>query len=130
MVVRPEEWTQPKSTTAEQPDIGQTPNEVTGIEQAAAEWPLLEYIDIADSLRSGIAIVLLYHYDCPDCREAIPLYEQMNRDLADNYETVKIAFIEVPPYGLAAEDPVGAETACLKGKLDASKKWYFTTPLV
>ena len=121
-VVRPEEWTQP--------DHPQTPNDVTGIEQTAAEWPMLDYIDIADSLRSGIVIVLLYHYDCPECAEAIPLYEQMNRNLAGNYETVNIAFIEVPPYGPASEDLVPPETTCLKGKLDASKKWYFTTPLV
>ena len=75
-------------------------------------------------------VVLLYHYDCPDCLEAIPLYDQMGRDLSDNNNAIRIAFIEVPPYGPLAASPIPPETLCLEGKLDPSKKWYLTTPLV
>ena len=125
IVVRHEEWTKPKPVISEQAKVVQTPDEETG-----EEWPLLEHIDIADSLRSQIAIVLLYHRDCPDCREAIPLYDRMSRELAGNEEAIRIAFIEVPPYAPEEDDPVPAETTCLKGRLDASIKWYFTTPLV
>jgi len=53
------------------------------------EWvgkklPILEQIDIGERLRAGNWLVLLYHYDCPGCAEAIPMYEQMARNLAGN----------------------------------------------
>ena len=44
------------------------------------ELPILEHIDIAESLKKGTWLVLLYHYDCPDCAWAVPMYEQMARD--------------------------------------------------
>lgn len=94
-------------------------------------WPLLQYIDIADSLRSQIAIVLLYHSDCPNCREAIPKYEEMARDLTGNENAIRIAFIEVPPYGSPEDNPVSPDTICLAGKLASTKQWYnITTPLI
>jgi len=100
-------------------------------EEAGEEWSMLEHIDIAESLRSGIAVVLFYHDDCPDCREAIPLYDQMSRQLpADSEGLIKIAFIEIPPYGLQEDSPIPPDTACLTGRLDSSKKWYITTPLI
>jgi len=111
------------------PDIGDD-YIVVRHEETGEEWSLLEHIDIADSLRSQIAIVLLYHRDCPECREAMPLYDRMSRELAGNEEAIRIAFIEVPPYDPQEDDPVPAGTTCLKGRLDASMKWYFTTPLV
>jgi thiol-disulfide isomerase/thioredoxin len=107
---------------------GNEPNKGTPAHsQPAQEWPLLESIDIADSLRSGSVVVLLYHYDCPDCKEAIPLYEKMSRELGD---AVLFAFIAVPPHGAGEQDPVPADTMCLKGSLDAKKKWFLMTPVV
>ena len=137
---KPQEAVQQKVTVEEQPAEKaaveeQTPEKALSEAQpsetvAAEEWPLLEYIDIADSLRPEISIVLLYHHDCPDCLEAIPAYEQMNLELAGNYDAIRVAFVEVPPFGPESEDPIPADTTCLKGKLDPSKKWYFVTPLV
>ena len=98
--------------------------------QNEQEWSMLKHIDIADSVRTEMAIILFYHYDCPDCREAIPRYEQMNSELAGNEDAIRIAFIETPPYGPEDESPIPAETRSLTGRLDASEKWYFTTPLV
>jgi thiol-disulfide isomerase/thioredoxin len=132
-VVRPEEWTRKESTkkySAKHKNAESLDEEMTNGKVHGEEWPLLKYIDIADSLRSGIVVVLLYHYDCPDCIQAIPLYDQMGRDLSDNEEAIRIAFIEVPPYGPSEESPIPGETLCLEGRLDPSKKWYFTTPLV
>lgn len=92
---------------------------------------MLKYIDIADSLRSNIAVVLLYHADCPDCREAIVRYDQVSREMAANEDAIRIAFIEVPPYGPEQDSLIPSDTPCLKGKLDSSKEWYnITTPLV
>jgi hypothetical protein len=94
------------------------------------EWPLLKSIDIAASLRLGIAVVLLYHYDCPNCREAIPQYDQMCHDLAGNEDSIKFAFVEIPPYGTEKDNPIPAGTLCMTGKLDSRKKWIFQTPVV
>ena len=40
------------------------------------ELPILEYIDIAESLKKGTWLVLLYHYDCPDCVVTIPKFPE------------------------------------------------------
>ncbi|MHC4647895.1 MAG: hypothetical protein ACYTBJ_20725, partial [Planctomycetota bacterium] len=91
------------------------------------ELPILEHIDIAESLRTGNWLVLLYHYDCPDCAIAIPKYEQMARGLAANEDFLRIAFIEVPPYGPGAVRP---NSPCTLGRLDESKEWFVTSPAV
>jgi thiol-disulfide isomerase/thioredoxin len=99
--------------------------------QAGEEWSMLKHIDIAESLRSGITVVLLYHDDCPDCREAIPLYDRISRELLTGGEgLIQIAFVEIPPYGSQEDSPIPPDTPCLTGRLDASKKWYITTPLI
>jgi len=98
---------------------------------ASDEWPqwaLLEHIDITESLRSGIVVVLLYHYDCPTCKEAIPMYDRLNSEMAEG--GIRFAFIEIPPYCQSQDNPVPADTNCLTGKLDTSKEWYIMTPLV
>ena len=91
------------------------------------ELPILEYIDIADSLRTGNWVILLYHYDCPDCTEAIPKYEQMARDLAGNGDFLRIALIEMPPYGPPV---VASGSPCTLGRLANTKEWFVTTPAV
>ena len=113
------------------------PAEPNNKQQAAVksddkEWPLLKSIDIADSLRSGIVVVLLYHYDCPNCREAIPQYDQMCHDLAGNEESIKFAFVEIPPYCTEKDNPIPPGTLCMTGKLASqnNKKWIFQTPVV
>ncbi len=92
------------------------------------KWPLLAHIDIADKISTGFVVALLYHYDCPECRQAIPQFEQINQVLSGN--DIAVAFIEIPPYGSADQNPVKPDTNCLSGKLDDSKKWYAKTPLI
>ncbi len=89
------------------------------------ELPILEHIDIAESLKSGTWLVLLYHYDCPDCGHAIPMYEQMARDLEGNEDFLRIALIAVPPYG---RGPVSENSPCILGHLPETKEWFVTTP--
>ncbi|MFC1781165.1 MauE/DoxX family redox-associated membrane protein [Planctomycetota bacterium] len=96
-------------------------------EWVGKELPILEYIDIADTLRTGTWLVLLYHYDCPDCGVAIPQYEQMGRDLEGNEDFMQIALIAVPPYGRAK---ISENTLCTLGKLNEVKEWFLTTPAV
>jgi len=94
---------------------------------AGKELPILECIDIAERLKTGNWLILLYHHDCPDCSEAIRKYEQMARDLAGNGDFLRIALIEMPPYG----PPLApADSACTIGRLANAKEWFVTTPAV
>lgn len=89
------------------------------------ELPILDQIDICDRLGKGTWLLLFYHYDCPDCREAIPKYEQMACDLGGNGDFLRIALVEVPPYGPAV---LGTSAFCTLGRLAATKEWFITTP--
>lgn len=91
------------------------------------ELPILEHIDIAVTLKKGTWLVLLYHYDCPGCDTAIPIYEQMARDLEGNEDFLRIALIAVPPYG---RGPVSENSPCKLGKLNTTKEWFVTTPAI
>jgi hypothetical protein len=109
-VIRPTEWISP--------------------DENHKEWSMLKHIDIASSLRSNIAIVVLYSAECDTCHKAIPLYDQMGRDMAGNEDSIRFAFVEIPPYASEKDDIVPVDTPCLRGRLDSSKKWYVQTPLV
>ena len=91
------------------------------------ELPILEHVDIAETLKKGTWLVLFYHYDCPDCDTAIPKYEQIACDMAGNEDFLRIALIAVPPYGRC---PVSGNSPCALGRLTESKKWFVTTPAV
>jgi len=91
------------------------------------ELPILKHIDIGDTLKTGTWLLLFYHHDCPDCQRAIPQYEQMARDLKGNEDFLRIALIEVPPYGQA---PVRQDSPCTLGRLGDVKQWFVTTPAV
>lgn len=118
-VVKPDQWITEKPTS-----------EQTAAEQPTEDWPMLKHIDIADSIRSGITVVFFYRHDCSICHEAIPIYDQMARDLSGDEDGIKIAFIEIPPYGPEHDSPIPSDTPALTGKLDAAKEWFITTPLV
>jgi thiol-disulfide isomerase/thioredoxin len=94
------------------------------------EWPMFKYIDIADSLKSGITIVVFYSTECESCHQAIPIYDQICRDMAGNEDSILFAFIEIPPYAPEKNSLIPADTPCLRGKLDSSKAWYTQTPLI
>ena len=89
------------------------------------EMPILDHIDIAESLKKGAWLVLLYHYDCPDCAWAIPMYKKIARELAGNEDFLRIALIAVPPYG---RGPVSENSPCTLGRLAGTKEWFVTTP--
>jgi len=91
------------------------------------ELPILEHIDIAESLTKGTWLILFYHHDCLGCGAAIPKYEQISRDLAGNEDFLQIALIAVPPYG---RDPISENCPCTLGRLAETKEWFVTTPAV
>jgi hypothetical protein len=89
------------------------------------ELPILDYIDIGDKLRNGTWLVLFYHYDCPECDYAISICEQVARDLTGDTDFLKIALVEIPPYGPYA----GSDSSpCIVGQLVDTKDWFVATP--
>ncbi len=110
-VVNPEEW-------------------ITQGQQSVGEWPMLGYIDIAQSLRSNIVIVVFHSNECETCHEAIPVYDQMARDMAANKDAMQFAFIEIPPYAELQDTLVPVDTPALTGRLESSLEWKMLTPLV
>jgi hypothetical protein len=91
---------------------------------------ILDYIDIADRLRSGAWTLVLYHHDCSACIAAIPGYEQMARDEHGKTAQSHVALIEMPPYAAAGENAVSASSLCMLGKLSDKREWFATTPVV
>jgi hypothetical protein len=91
------------------------------------ELPILPYVDIGEQLATGNWLLVLYHYDCPDCSRAIPMYEQMARDMEGNEDVLRIALVEVPPYG---QSLVSRDSPCVLGRLTDVKEWFVTTPAI
>jgi thiol-disulfide isomerase/thioredoxin len=156
-VIRPSQWTTVKSVKPVKPlppvdtntslvaadanvavvikppvtDANMEPNKAAPAPvQPQHEWPMFKRIDIADSLRSGIVVVLLYHFDCPGCQEAIPRYEKLNKELSGNEDAIRFAFIAIPPYGEEKLNPVPKDTKCLTGKLISDRKEIMMSPFV
>jgi thiol-disulfide isomerase/thioredoxin len=91
-------------------------------------WPLLQYIDIGDRLKTGDWIVFMYHNDCPDCRMDVPKYEKFYGDLKGN--NVDMAFIEMQPYEQGDKQLIPKESKVPWGQLSSVKTWYVETPVV
>jgi hypothetical protein len=91
--------------------------------------PILKYTDIGDELSHGSWLVVLYHHDCPRCRELVPEYEGRAAASAADPTAPKTAFVAVPPHGdlLWQFDP---DSPCRLGRLKDTKTWFVTTPAV
>ncbi|MEN6306476.1 MAG: MauE/DoxX family redox-associated membrane protein [Anaerohalosphaeraceae bacterium] len=118
-----------------QPDPNTKPVEpvtpVPNTEVKLSAW--LDQIDIADQLKQGIVVVLMYHHDCPTCATMVPKYDQYYskmKELGD--DSMTLAYIAIPPY--SDKGPIPADTLCLKGKLKEKETkgeiWAITSPYV
>ncbi|HPO71089.1 MAG TPA: hypothetical protein PKV53_12405, partial [Anaerohalosphaeraceae bacterium] len=98
---------------------------------ASQQWEWMPYIveeTVRKELAEGIAVVLMYHYDCPTCAQMVPLYSAYCKQMTEQgNEAFKIAFLAVPPYG---QGPVPADTTCIQGTLTDQQKWELTSPYV
>ncbi|HOK96895.1 MAG TPA: hypothetical protein PKW71_12305 [Anaerohalosphaeraceae bacterium] len=116
-----------------QPDDSQTrpPANSQPARPASQQWEWMPYIveeTVRKELAEGIAVVLMYHYDCPTCAQMVPLYSAYCKQMTEQgNEAFKIAFLAVPPYG---QGPVPADTTCLQGTLTDQQKWELTSPYV
>ena len=93
-------------------------------------FPLLEYIDIGSEIGCESCVLLLYHYDCANCQEAIEKYEALSLELAVRSERSRVALIEMPPYAPDGSSSTTRNTPCMRGRLNAGKEWFVETPLV
>jgi hypothetical protein len=91
--------------------------------------PLLPYADIGNELSRGRWLVVLYHHDCPRCRDVVPAYAARARAAAADPTAPRIAFLAVPPHG-APSWQFAPGSSCREGKLTASKEWFVVTPAV
>jgi thiol-disulfide isomerase/thioredoxin len=139
-VINPGKWHNNPDTNPDRPPTNVNPDTEPNLparrttaepnEADLPDWQLmLNHVDIAEQLRTSVKIVLFYHYDCPDCAVAIPLYSEYSKELAGD-EQIQFAFIKGPPYGPDELDPVPDDTIALVGKLDQSRDWIFESPLV
>lgn len=99
-------------------------------------WELLPLIDIADALKQGMAITVMFHTTCPTCRDVIPAYEKAIEELGEI--PITVAYVEIPPYGDPTDSPVPENAFGIYGRLaelgtddkGRKQKWYIGTPLV
>jgi hypothetical protein len=89
--------------------------------------PILNQIDIGMQLEDGNWIVLLYRHNCPDCEETKRMYEQISDDLQSIEGYLRIALIEVPPWGTKL---ISKNDSFIIGQLVDTKKWFVTIPTV
>ena len=91
-------------------------------------FPLLQYIDLQHQLAEGKWVVVLYHHDCPECRDVIPEYEQLAHRLAGRLDGLRVGLIEMAPY--ARDDDLGSgDGTCARGRLADVKEWFTATPV-
>ena len=91
--------------------------------------PLLNHIDVGNQLRKGQWRVLLYHHDCPQCRETIRAYVQCAQGSTLKSDFSRIALVEIPPYGDSINAMELERTTCLLAKLNSTKTWFVETPV-
>lgn len=93
-------------------------------------FPLAAHIDVGGTLSQGEWTVVLYRHDCPDCRQALPRYQERAREQSIARRTSRLALVQLPPY---AEHEVGLtspdRSACLYGVLSDAAHWFAVTPI-
>ena len=93
------------------------------------ELPILEYIDIAEMLKKGTWLVLLYHYDCPDCKSTLDLLfaTLLRLPASQKYFVKKFIAVSLPPHGVIT---FGSSCIFKHTELNISKKVIVESPLV
>lgn len=86
-----------------------------------SDFPILQYIEpaeVRELLKAGDCTIVFYRYGCSRCEETMFDLESKGAS--------KVVCVEVPPYGVADEVPVGFVRAKLTDRL----AWIVETPVV
>ena len=94
------------------------------------QLPLLEYIDISETLAEGKWIVVFYRHDCTTCINEVKRYEDSAKSLVGIPNVPHVAFIQMPPYAKPGENFLSSKTLCPVGRLSDAKKWFVQTPQI
>ena len=137
-VIGPNEIRPPKTGTEKvKPDDPVDPNVDPGttidpnVEPAAEEWKCLKKIDIADKIRKGMNIILLYRDDCDKCHEAMPMFEEYATQFGTGENSIRIAFVQLPPFDEDKPSSIPPDTKCFTGKYnpDENETVFGATPI-
>jgi hypothetical protein len=93
-------------------------------------FPLLDQIDNGVRIRTGQWLLVLYHYDCKTCLEAIPAYSFWAENAASDKKDIHLAFISIPPNAPQGHEPIESSPSYMRLSLRADYDWIATTPVV
>lgn len=93
-------------------------------------FPFFNEIDCGNQLRRGRWLLVLYHYDCDSCRQAIPKYRSLALNSRNDSGQPYLAFIAVPPLAPGGQDPVPPSASYAHLSLRPDHDWFATTPVV
>jgi hypothetical protein len=85
-------------------------------------FPLLDYVDVGEELKSNRWQVLLYRHDCPRCESAL---RQLTVDRAMN-----LAVVSVPPHTAITKRVDVERDKVVLGRLPDRGTWILETPTV
>lgn len=107
---------------AEGETIRLTPDEWVG-----RPFPLARYIDGGERLKTGEWAVMFYHADCPKCRDALPLFVGLARQLADGTNSTRVALVEMPPFAVESRAS-GSGATYHQFRLSDRHRWLVDAP--
>ena len=87
------------------------------------EFPLIPFMSPQINMNEGIWTVLMYHHDCPQCRDALPKYIALAEHMRAAADGVLL--LELPPYATNPPDAGAAEHA----RLSADREWFVEAPV-
>jgi hypothetical protein len=93
-------------------------------------FPLLNDIENGDQLRTGRWLLVLYHYDCDSCLQAIPNYRLWAMAAGNDDTRPRLAFIAMPPVAPEGQEPVTPSATYQRLLLRPDHDWFATTPVV
>jgi hypothetical protein len=98
------------------------------VEPEVEKWEHLENIDIAEVISSGMKITVLHRHDCDKCHETLPIFEEYAEMFGTDSDSIRIALVELPPFGESTGYVIPEDTKCLQGKF--TKKLLVQTPVI
>jgi hypothetical protein len=107
------------ATEAEQSPSADTSQIIDPEANVGRQLSFLDQIQAHQSISQGRWLLVMFHYDCLECRKSFPAFQ----DRARNGE--RIAFVEIPPLAPAAERIVKEDPAWVVTRLDDKKVWFF-----
>ena len=113
--------------TKQEPDNGG--EVIEPVVPEAKKWEVLEKVDIADAISSGVNVTVLHRHDCDKCHETLPKFEEYANDLGTDADAVRISLVELPPFGESTGYVIPDDTKCLTGKY-LGEKLFVSTPVI